>query len=239
MEITTAAIVLSSLKYGDTSLIVKCFTETSGIKSYMLKGVLASKRGKLKTAYFQPLMQLELTASHKNKGGLERIKEAKVSYPYRSLYTNFSKSTVAMFLAEVLSKSIHEEEQNQKLFRYLEAALQWLDTHDEVANFHIFFMLHLSKYLGFFPDDSNEDFIYFDLQEGAFVDSLGINPVVKGEELFYFKSFLGIKFDAIHLIKMTKTMRTSLLNTLILYFELHLHGFRKPKAISVLNDVFR
>ncbi|WP_431111606.1 DNA repair protein RecO, partial [Winogradskyella poriferorum] len=82
MQITTKAIVLSSLKYGDTSLIVRAFTESDGVKSYLLKGVLASKKGKLKPAYFLPLMQLELVAVHKNKGTLETIKEVKVSMPY-------------------------------------------------------------------------------------------------------------------------------------------------------------
>ena len=73
MQETTKAIVLSSIKYGDTSLIVKAFTASSGIKTYLLRGVLASKRGKLKSAYFQPLMQLEIIANHRNKGNLESI----------------------------------------------------------------------------------------------------------------------------------------------------------------------
>jgi len=82
MQVTTRAIVLSSLKYGDTSLIVKAFTLSDGLKSYLLKGVLTSKKGKLKSAYFQPLTQLELVANHKNKGTLEAIREARVTYHY-------------------------------------------------------------------------------------------------------------------------------------------------------------
>ncbi|MEM7380297.1 MAG: recombination protein O N-terminal domain-containing protein, partial [Bacteroidota bacterium] len=102
MQVTTKAIVFSSLKYGDTSLIVKAFTASDGLKSYLLKGVLASKKGKLKAAYFQPLMQLELVAFHKNKGTLERIREAKVYYPYSSVYQDLTKNAIVLFLSEML-----------------------------------------------------------------------------------------------------------------------------------------
>ena len=123
MQVTTKAIVLSSLKYGDTSLIVKAFTESDGIKSYLLKGVLSSKKGKLKPAYFMPLMQLEIVANHRNKGTLESIREVKVSMPYQSLHTNIVKNSVVLFLAEMLGNGIQEEEQDQGLFNYLEYSL--------------------------------------------------------------------------------------------------------------------
>ena len=135
MQVTTKAIVFSSLKYGDTSLIVRAFTESHGIKAYLLKGVLASKKGQLKTAYFQPLMQLELVANHRNKGTLERIREAKVNYHYQTLHTDITKNAMTLFLAEMLGNCIFEEEPNEGLFNYIEASLQWLDTHDEISNF--------------------------------------------------------------------------------------------------------
>ena len=147
MQVTTKAIVLSSLKYGDTSLIVKVFTKTDGLKSYLLKGVLASKKGKLKTAYFQPLTQLELTANHKNKGTLETIREAKISIPYKTLHTDIIKNSLVLFLAEMLSNSIQEEQQDASLYNYLEYSLQWLDSNDKIANFHILFLLNLTKNL--------------------------------------------------------------------------------------------
>tara|TARA_R110002050_G_scaffold16719_2_gene50612 strand:+ start:78632 stop:79351 length:720 start_codon:yes stop_codon:yes gene_type:complete len=238
MQVTTKAIVLSGLKYGDTSLIVKAYTASDGLKSYLLKGVLASKKGKLKTAYFQPLTQLEIVAYHKNKGTLESIREAKVSYHYQSLHTHITKNALTFFLAEMLGNSIHEEEGNQNLFDFLEASLQWLDTHDEISNFHLYFLLVLTKYFGFSPDTSDIDAPYFDLQEGDFVYTLSLNPILFGENLNYFKRFLGINFDAICSIKMNKRQRQELLKSIILYYELHLHGFRKPKSLAILNEVF-
>ena len=238
MQVTTKAIVLSSLKYGDTSLIVKAFTASSGLKSYLLKGVLSSKRGKLKAAYFQPLMQLELIAVHRNKGTLESIREARISYPYRAIHQDIIKNAMTMFLAELLANSIYEEEQNSDLFSFLEAALQWLDMHQNIANFHLFFLLELTKYLGFYPDTINSNADYFDLQEGEFTNQHSLNPILSGEKLAHFKAFLGINFDAIHTVKLGKKERQELLQNLLLYFEVHLHGFKKPRSLAILNDVF-
>lgn len=238
MQVNTKAIVLSALKYGDTSLIVKLFTASDGLKSYLLRGVLASKKGKLKTAYFQVLTQLEIRANHKNKGTLERIGEVKVAYQYQSLHTSIAKNAIALFLAEMLGNSIFEEESNEGLFHFLEASLQWLDTHNEVSNFHLFFLLELTKYLGFYPDDTTADLPYFDLQEGSFTHVLTTNPMLVDENLYYFKMFLGTNFDMMNTIKMRKRDRQELLNSIVLYFELHLQGFRKPRSLAVLNEVF-
>ncbi len=238
MRITTKAIILSCLKYGDSSLIVKAFTESDGLKTYLLKGVLASRKGKLKSAYFQPLMQLELVASHRNKGTLERITEARISFPYSSMHTDISKNALTMFLAEMLGNSIREEERNAPLFNFMEAALQWLDTHDRIANFHLFFLLELTKYLGFYPDTHFKDAPYFDLVEGEFTQHATLHPTLSGKKLDDFRAFLGINFDAIHTIKLGKNDRLELVQNLILYFEVHLHGFRKPRSLAILNEVF-
>ncbi|GAB5474709.1 MAG: DNA repair protein RecO [Maribacter sp.] len=238
MQVTTKAIVLISLKYGDTSLIVKAFTASDGLKSYLLKGVLTSKRGKLKSAYFQPLSQLELVANHKNKGTLESILEVKVNYHYQTLHTDISKNAMALFLAEVLGNSVREEERNEPLFEFLEASLQWFDTHEAISNFHLYFLIRLTKYFGFYPDTNDMGTACFDLQEGEFTNTPSLNPILTGENLSFFKRFLGINFDEVQRIKMNKTNRQELLKSLVLYYELHLQGFRKPKSLAVLNEVF-
>ena len=141
---TTKAIVINSIKYGDTSLIATCYTENCGLKSYMLKGVLKAKKAKIKTAYFQPLMQLNLTANHNNKGSLNSIREIEVVNFYHSIYSDIKKQSIALFLSEILYYTIKEEEQNASLFMYLETSLLWLDTHEVVSNFHLLFLLNLS-----------------------------------------------------------------------------------------------
>ena len=238
MQVTTKAIVFSSLKYGDTSLIVKAYTESDGLKTYLLKGVFASKKGKLKAAYFLPLMQLEIVASHKNKGTLEGIREAKVVHPYSSLHTDIIKNSLVLFLAEMLGNSIQEHEQDIALYNYLEYSFLWLDEHSVNPNFHLLFLLNLTKYLGFYPDTSFAHLPYFDLQEGSFTATPSLNPMLHGENLTGFNALLGINFDALPTIKIRKAQRHELLKTVILYFQLHLHGFRKPRSLEVLNAVF-
>ncbi|PIB38373.1 DNA repair protein RecO [Maribacter sp. 4G9] len=238
MQVTTKAIVLTSIKYGDTSLIVRIYTESDGLKSYLLRGILASKKGKVKKALFHPLSQLEIVANHRNKGSLESIKEAKIHYHYQNVHNNMVKNAMALFLAEMLANSIHEEESNKELFRFLEASLQWMDIHTEISNFHLYFLLLLTKYLGFYPDLEKVDAPYFDLLEGEFISTTSLNPMLHGENISYFKSFLGINFDAISTIKMRKKNRQELLQSLVLYYELHLQGFRRPKSLAVLNEVF-
>ncbi len=238
MQVTTKAIILTSLKYGDTSLIVKAFTLSDGMRSYLLKGILASKKGKLKSAYFQPLTQLEIVALHRNKGTLESIREAKVAYHYGSLHSDIAKNAMTLFLAEMLANSIREEECNEKMYSYLEASLQWLDAHEDISNFHVFFLLAFTRYLGFYPDTTNNTAKYFDLLEGEFTDYPSLNPVLVDRNLYYFKRLTDINFDGIQSIKMNKSDRQELLKAIILYYELHLQDFRKPRSLSVLNQVF-
>ncbi|MEM1259365.1 MAG: DNA repair protein RecO C-terminal domain-containing protein, partial [Bacteroidota bacterium] len=182
--------------------------------------------------------QLEMVAFHKNKGSLERIREAKVIYHYQTLHANVLKNSLVLFLADTLSIVIQEEEENHGLFQYLEYAIYWLDTNKGINNFHILFLLHLTKYLGFYPDTSNTDLPYFDLLEGCFLSSPSLNPVLEGDSLKNFKQFLGINFDELFTVILNNNQRQELLKKLLLYFQLHLHGFRTPKSLAVLNAVF-
>lgn len=234
---TTKAIVISSIKYGDTSLIATCYTEKCGIKTYLLKGVLKSKKSKIKAAYFQPLMQLNLTANHNNKGKLNSLREVEILHFYQTIYTDLKKQSIALFLAEILYYSIQEEEQNSTLFQYLETSFLWLDVHEKISNFHLLFLLNLTKFLGFYPDQKHIDYPYFDLVEGNFTKRKPIQPI-QGDKLIQFKKLLGINFDVLPQISFSATNRQAILAMLIHYFELHLSGFKKPKSLQVLKYVF-
>ncbi|MDH3322341.1 MAG: DNA repair protein RecO [Flavobacteriaceae bacterium] len=237
MLISIKAIVLTSLKFGETDLIVKCFTE-EGVKTYLLKRILKSKSKKVNIAYFQPLTQLKITAVHNNKGHLNSIREARISYLYGSVHSNVYKQSIALFLAEVLSYSLQEEEKNPTLFQYIETAFIWLDSHDITANFHILFLLNLTKYLGFYPELKDKNARYFDLSEGYFTNIKPLNSFVSGEKLILFKSIIGINFDVIERLQLNAKSRTMVLDMILEYYELHLPGFKKPKSLHVLKEVF-
>lgn len=238
MFITTKAIVLSKLKYRDNDLIVKCYTQKDGLVSYLLRGVFKTKKGQAKLAYFQLLSQLEIVTDYKSKRNLQYIKELKINYLYESLHTHVLKSAIVMFLAEVLSSSLQEEEQNDTLFHYIEAALQWLDAHDSFSNFHLLFLLNLSKHLGFYPDTTNQDAPYFDLSAGEFQSQKSSKYAISGENLMLLKQFLGTSFDALEEVRINSKQRQGFLSLVLLYFELHLGSFKKPKSLQIFNEVF-
>lgn len=238
MIVTTKAIVLSAIKYGDNNLIVKCYTQSEGTKSYMLRGILSSKKGKLKAAHFQPLTQLKLTANHNNKGTLNSIKEVEIINHYKTIFTNITKQSIAFFLSEMLVFSIQEEEENLDLYEYIETALIWLDSHQKTTNFHLLFLLNLTKYLGFYPETKNLRYSYFDLSEGQFLQHPPKFNFISGTDLNEFKKILGINFDALDKVEFNAKSRQQVLTILIQYFELHLSGFRKPKSLDVLKTIF-
>lgn len=236
MLVKTKAIVLSALKYQEKSLIVKCFTQSEGLKSYFVPSAFSIKKSSQRIAYFQPLNILEIEANHKNKGSLEHFKEVKISVPYQTLNLEIVKSTIVIFLSEVLHHAIKEEEKNESLFTFLETALIWLDTHDEIANFHIILLLEITKFLGFYPDDSEVDLPFFDIVEGHFVLHQSMN-CINMQETLLLKKLLELKFDSSQKF-FTASERQTLLKILLDYYIIHLVGFKKPKSLDVLKEVF-
>lgn len=238
MILKTKAIVFSAIKYSEADLIVCCYTEGAGINSYLLKSILKSKRSNLKASYFQPLTQLDIVATHRNKGTLEYIREAKVAVPYSSLHTNIVKSSLVLFLAEMLKNCVREEEANPLLFAYIEESLTWLDQNDGVANFHIYFLLRMSHFLGFYPDASNMDLAYFNILEGNFQESKTDSYCLEGETVESLKQFFNSSLYDIGSIKLSKTSRSNLLELLLTYYNYHVQGYQRPKSLSVINQVF-
>lgn len=236
MQIKTKAIVLSALKFQEKSLIVKLFTLSDGLKSYFVRDAFSGKKGNHKIAYFQPLTLLEIEAVHKNKGTLENFKEIKISRPYATIASDIYKSTIVMFLSEILHHSIHEEEANPDFFSFLETAFLWLDTNDHIANFHLILLMESTKFLGFYPENSNPDFTFFEMREGIFVPFETVT-CLNNSNSFLLKKLLELRFDSTQVFFNSKE-RQELLKIIIDYYALHLDGFRKPKSLEVLVEVF-
>ncbi|HFS67045.1 MAG TPA: DNA repair protein RecO [Flavobacteriia bacterium] len=240
MLVKTQAIVIQTTKFQESSLIVKCYTEI-GIKSYFLKGILKSKskQNKAKIAYFQKFTLLDILAKHNNKGNLNYIKEISVNQPLHSIHTNIYKSTIVLFLSEILNSVLVEEEENTMLFSYLSNALIWLDTHDKTANFHLLFLLNLTKYLGFYPKTQNyPNAFFFHLTEGVFTTTKPHKNYLSDKKLNLFKSLIGINFDALTRLEFNAKERNEMIQFLLTYFSLHLPEFKKPKSLPILQRVF-
>ena len=143
-----------------------------------------------------------------------------------------------MFLAEVLHQAIQEEEQNQALYQFLEESFLWLDANEKYANFHLLFMVKLSSFLGFYPHQYDPDLPYFNLLDGEYQLDDTNKYCIQNENSELLKQFLLVNYDEVSGIKLNQSKRKNFIEMLILYFELHLHGFKKPRSLDILHQLF-
>jgi DNA repair protein RecO (recombination protein O) len=240
MLIKTRGVVLQHFKYSETSLVVKIFTEELGLQSYMVKGS-RSKKSKLKPAYFQPLTLLEMVVYHKENRQLHSVKEIKSAYSWRHIPFNIQKQTVILFLNEILYKTLREEVPDKKLFEFIYNSLHWFDLEEEnFVNFHIFFLLHLSRFLGFFPKETPgiTNAVFFDLKEGFFTPGQPVHPYyIEGDVAKDMLFFLNRNIDSIKSFKYGTKRRRNLLDALVTYYQLHLPEMGKIKSLDILTAV--
>ncbi|MFL5762619.1 MAG: DNA repair protein RecO [Bacteroidia bacterium] len=235
----TSGILLHTTDYTDTSIIVKAYTSRFGLQSYMTSGI-RGKRSKHKASVLQPLTIAELVISGSEKSKLKRITEVNVLYPYTSIPYEIVKSTIALFLNEVLYRSLKEDEANEALFEYLKNALQILDLRTEsCANFHLCFMLQLSRFLGFYPQGSySRDQPYFDLRDGLFVAAKPSHALcLDVEESMLLDRLLKASFDDMEKIVLTRVQRKKILQNLVFFYRLHIPSFGEMRSPEVLEQV--
>ena len=234
------AIVLHSIKYGETSLIVNCFLYDLGLKSFMIKGVLNSKNKKFSKSYFLPLSILCITYSIKTNKDLGYITEAKPAQIYTSLHIDLFKSSVVVFIGELLNSVLKESPgSNQKLFQYLEYSLTWFDRSNKVSNFHLKVLIDLTKFIGFYPNIKEESHAFFDLNSGTSLEVKPSKYYIQNLELKKFKELLGMTFEDLNTMKLNNVVKAKMLSIMIDYYSLHLQMFKSPKSIHVFNEVFK
>ena len=238
MLISSSAIVLSKVRYRDNDLIIKCFTRDLGVVSYMVKNISVSKKSKNKFAFFQLLNIIDLETNFNPNRSIQYIKDLKIKYSFKSLHTNIYKSSVVMFLSEILSTIIHNEIEDVELFDFIENSLIWYDQFEDSSAFYLIFLMKITNYLGFYPDCTNMHYNYFNLEEGLFENSKNSKYVISGDSLVLFKSILGIKFDGNKLPFIDKYKKKDILKYILIYYKLHVDGFKDPKSLKVLNQIF-
>lgn len=238
MLISTHGIILHSSDYRESSLIVKIYTEACGVQSFIVNGVRSSKTRTGK-GIFQPLNLLEMVFYKKPAGGLQRIKEITNKPAYTSIPFNTAKSATALFLAEVLYRSLHEEEENKKLFSFISGALQHYDSAAvAIPHFHLVFMMQLSRHLGFFPHGKFTEQAIFDMKEGIFTSSAPVHPYTldhSASKLFF--SLMNTGIESMSETAFTSSERKTLLGAMVTYYELHHTHGNTIRAHKVLEEV--
>jgi len=238
MIVKTKAIVLSFIKYNDSDVIIKAFTQESGFISYYVKGLLKSKKGKLKKAFFQPNAILNLVATYKNKGRLEYIKEAEVNYHYKTIHLDFDKLSISIFMREVLLESLKNEQPDANLYQFIETQFKALDNDEFNPDFHLIFLVKLSKILGFFPQIDG-DGIYFDMENGVFSNSIPLGAFLTEKETILLKRLLGTIFASKSVTKFSNLERKKGIEIVLKYYQLHIERFILPKSLKILGQIYQ
>jgi DNA repair protein RecO (recombination protein O) len=216
----TRGIVFRFTKFGETSIIVTIFTEMFGLQSYMVNGV-RSKTAKNKIALYQPLTLLNLVVYHRENANIERIKEIQCFHPYATLATDVRKSSIALFIAELLNKTVKEESHAGDLFDFISTSLISLDELTVTfENFHLIFMLRLSRFLGFGVHHINE------VLGGRLTDEEGEKNL---------NILLTANYDDV--LYITNAQRRTLLELIIKFYGEHMGTLGEMRSLQVLRDV--
>jgi len=216
----TRGIVFRFTKYGDTSIIVTIFTELFGLQTYIVNGV-RSKSAKGKIALYQPLTLLDLVVYFKENANIKRIKEVRCLHQYQSLQTDIKKSSIGMFINEVLNKTVKEEQHAQELFDFLMNSLLFLDNQKtNFENFHLIFLTKLSRFLGFGAHDSDE---------------VLIGRLTGKEEEAILKRFMTAEYTDTFVV--TNVQRRTLLEVLLRFYAAHIDSLGEIRSVQVLKEV--
>ncbi len=238
MANVTEAIILSSIKYSETSVIMKCYSENYGILSFIIKGIRSKKRTKFSLGNIEPLSIVEIEFTKLKKGELSHLKNIKNVVIYDDLRFNIIKSNIALFLSEFLNTILRFEEENIGLYRYIKEALIDLDKIKKYENFHIHFLIDFLKFLGIKPEINNKNYKFFDIKNGVFKNTNDSQYCVGGKLVDEFKKLLGTNFDAYFEILKTTNQRRNMTNFLMNYYKYHVSGFKRPNSLEILNGLF-
>lgn len=236
----TKAIVLRCLKYSDQKVIVDLYTETYGRITSMVK-LSTTPKGKMKKQLFQPLTALVLELDYRQNQQMQKIKDVQLDMAWMSLTFDPVKMSIGMFLAEVLYHVTRQEQEDVPLFLFLLTSIQWLDTTDRsVANFHIAFLIRLSRFLGFMPIVNDEcQGSIFDLRTCEFVDVTPLHrDFLAPPDAERMHQLLRISYPTMHLYRMSRSERQRCLDIILHFYRLHVTHFPELKSLAVMKEIF-
>ena len=236
----TRGIVLHSVPYSDKFALTLIYTEEFGRVTY-LTSQSKSKKTRVHRSLFHPLAILDLEVEHKNLRDIQRIKEMKIHIPLVSLLTDPVKSSMGIFIAELISKVIREEQTNRLMFDFLLQSVQVLElTNASPANFHLVFMIRLSRFLGFYPDASSYNKgMFFDMRNGIFTQNKPAHTdYLPLEESTVFYNLLRMSYENMSAYRFSGRERQVIIHRVLDYYRLHLSDFPEIKSLEVLHEVF-
>jgi DNA repair protein RecO (recombination protein O) len=236
----TRGIILRQIKFTDSGIITQIYTRKFGRQSFLIKGMRNKKTGK-HNILFQPMFILDLVLYYKQKREMQMLKEFSSYYTPSDIYSNVKKSSVALFLGEVLTSVLIEESPHTEMYDFIEESIIYFDKcKDGYANFHIAFLSGLSGFLGFEPGQRLEKKDrFFDMINGIFVQTPPVHGNYADEEITaILADFFVASYDSIDKIYLTGKKRNDVLEALLRFYSLHLPGLKKIKSLEILKEVF-
>lgn len=241
MNEKTQGFVLQSIRYGETGLVVRIYTLESGLQSFMVKGV-RGKAAHNRAAFFQPMTFLSFVQKNKpHSNGLAYLGDVEVEYAYQSIPNVMNKSAILMYVAELLSHVLTQQERNEPLYDFIHRSMVWLDlVEGGYANFPLFFTLEISRFLGFYPQGNYSEHSVFDMMEGQFVSTTPVHPYYFDEaNSFLLSRLLNLGINELSEVSMSGLQRNTLTDDVITFMRLHAPLLKGLQSHEVLKAVLR
>lgn len=238
----TKGIVLRSVKYGETSLILTVFTEIAGAQSYMVKGVRNAKSKSKRAGILQAASLIEIISEHKPNRQLQHIREFEAAYIYKSVPEEIIKNSIALFSVELLSRLLPQDETMEDLFQFSSSYFIALDNSplEKVANFPLYFIIHCGKYFGYnILGTYSADTPYVNFLEGVYTASPPANGALLYDSDVAILSQLTETDDLenLHLISLNAASRNRLLDWYILFLQHHTQHLGNLRSLEILRII--
>ena len=233
-------IVLRTLKYSDGLMIADIYTAQRGRMSFLVP-VSHSKRSKVRSVLFQPLSMLSFTATVKAGRNLSRISEVSPYSMYTTIPNDVIKSSIALYLAELLTFALRESGKDDSLFIFLDRSFTLFDNLEQgYADFHLVFMVQLLRFLGLYPNlEGAAPGCYFDLAQGCVTREHPLHPhFLLPNDTACFLELLRTNYETMHQLVLNRKLRGDYLTTLSSYYQLHIPEFPELKSAAVLRELF-
>ena len=239
MQEKTHGIVLHTVKHTDSTSIATIYTQKFGRVAYMVYGA-GKKKSVCRSAFLQPLSIVEIDVSHIPSKEIQRIKDIRIAFPLINIPVHQVKNALALFLSEMLFRTLIRTEPDEQLYHFLEMSFRYLDDCERgLANFHLVFLLKLARYFGFEPNLDEQHCIYFDLSEGVFLREKPFHKhFLNRDESADLQKLLAVNYDTMNSVVLSREKRVRMLENIIEFYKLHISDFHGVHSLEVLQTLF-
>jgi DNA repair protein RecO (recombination protein O) len=240
MLVKTKGILLHHIRYSDNSLIAHFYTEEYGRLSVMVKG-LSSRKGGPRLSYFQPLNVFNIELYYYERKELQNLREMSLEHIPSKITGDISRSSIALFISEILYNVIREEDVNKMLYNFIESSVITLDELTEgISNFHLWFLAAFTAYAGIGPTPTTNENWYFDMLSGQFTEFMPLHPdYLEPHSAGVLNHLLSMSAKELSGLHLSGADRSDLLEKMIKYYNLHLPGIRQIHSLQIMREIFR